>query len=48
MGSARIVRRQQKSTALTLLSKFRKKDFLPKLLGNEKWILHDNSKRIKS
>jgi len=32
-----------------LLSKFRKKDFLHKIItGDEKWILYDNSKRRKS
>jgi [histone H3]-lysine36 N-dimethyltransferase SETMAR len=32
-----------------LLSKFRKKDFLHKIItGNEKWILYDNPKRRKS
>jgi len=36
-------------TALTLLSKFRKKDFLHKIItGDEKWILYDNPKRRKS
>jgi len=36
-------------TALTLLSKFRKKEFLHKIFtGDEKWILYDNSKRRKS
>jgi len=34
-------------TALTLLSKFRKKDFLHKIItGDKKWILYDNSKLI--
>jgi len=32
-----------------LLSKFRKKDFLHKIItGDEKWILYDNPKRRKS
>jgi len=31
---------RQRDTALTLLSKFQKKDFLHKIItGNEKWIL---------
>jgi len=35
--------------ALTLLSKFRKKDFLHKIItGDEKWILYDNLKCRKS
>jgi len=32
-------------TALTLLSKFGKKDFLYRIITNEKWILYDNPKR---
>jgi len=40
---------RRRDTALTLLSKFRKKDFLYKIItGNEKWILHDNAKHRKS
>jgi len=40
---------RRRDTALTLLSKFRKKDFLHKIIiGNEKWILYDNPKRRKS
>jgi len=36
-------------TALTLISKFRKKDFLQKIItGDEKWILYDNPKHRKS
>jgi len=39
----------RRNTALTLLSKFRKKDFLHKIItGDEKWILYDNSKHRKS
>jgi len=35
--------------ALALLSKFRKEDFLHKIItGDEKWILYDNPKRRKS
>jgi len=38
-----------RDTALTLLSKFRKKDFLHEIItGDEKWILYDNPKRRKS
>jgi len=38
-----------RDTALTLLSKFRKKDFLHKIItGDEKRILYDNPKRRKS
>jgi len=34
-----------RDTAFTLLSKFRKKDFLHKIIaGDEKWILYDNAK----
>jgi len=40
---------RRRTTALTLLSKFRKKDFLYKIItGDEKWILYDNPKRRKS
>jgi len=40
---------RRRDTALTLLSKYRKKDFLDKIItDNEKWILYDNSKRRKS
>jgi len=40
---------RHRDTALTLLSKFRKKDFLHKIItGDEKWILYDNPKRRKS
>jgi len=40
---------RQRDIALTLLSKFRKKDFLHKIItGDKKWILYDNSKRRKS
>lgn len=40
---------RRRDTALTLLSKFRKKDFLHKIVtDNEKWILYDNLKRKKS
>ncbi|KAL6264173.1 hypothetical protein P5V15_004254 [Pogonomyrmex californicus] len=40
---------RRRDTALTLLSKFRKKDFLHKIItGDEKWILYDNPKRRKS
>jgi len=36
-------------TTHTLLSKFRKNDFLHKIItGDEKWILYDNLKRRKS
>jgi len=35
-------------TALTLFLKFRKKDFLHKIIiGDEKWILYDNPKEKK-
>jgi len=38
-----------RDTALTLLSKFRKNNFLHKIItGDEKWIPYDNSKRRKS
>jgi len=37
-----------RDTALTLLSKFRKKSLLHKIItGNERWILYDNPKRRK-
>jgi len=40
---------RRRDTALTLLSKFREKDFLHKIItGDEKWILYDNPKRRKS
>jgi len=40
---------QLRDTALILPSKFRKKDFLHKIItDNEKWILYDNPKRRKS
>ncbi|KAL6268361.1 hypothetical protein P5V15_001495 [Pogonomyrmex californicus] len=40
---------RRRDTALTLLSKSRKKDFLHKIItGDEKWILYDNPKRRKS
>jgi len=51
MGSALFEdnKSRRRDTVLTLLSKFRKKDFLHKIIaGDEKWILHDNSKRRKS
>jgi len=39
----------RRDIALTLLSNFRKKDFLHKIIiGDEKWILYDNPKRRKS
>jgi len=39
---------RQRDIGLTLLSKFRKKDFLDKIItSDEKWILYDNSKRRK-
>jgi len=39
----------RRDAALTLLSKFRKKDFLYKIItGDEKWIFYDNPKRRKS
>jgi len=42
-------KQRQRDTALTLLSKFWKKDFLHKIItGDEKWILYDNLKRRKS
>jgi len=40
---------RRRDTTLTLLSKFRKKDFLHKIItGDKKWILYDNPKRRKS
>jgi len=40
---------RRRDTALIVLLKFRKKDFLHKIItGNEKWILYDNPKRRKS
>jgi len=40
---------RRRGTALTLISKFRKKDFLHKIITVvEKWILYDNPKRRKS
>jgi len=40
---------RRRDAALILLSKFRKKDFLHKIIiGDEKWILYDNSKYRKS
>jgi len=40
---------RRRDIALILLSKFRKKDFLHKIItGDEKWILCDNPKRRKS
>jgi len=40
---------RRRDTALTLFSKFRKKDFLHKIItGDEKWILYDNPKHRKS
>jgi len=40
---------RRRDTALTLLLKFRKKDFLHNIItGDEKWILYDNPKRKKS
>jgi len=40
---------RRRDTALTLPSKFRKKDFLHKIItGDGKWILYDNPKRRKS
>lgn len=42
-------RNRRCDTALTLLSKFQKKDFLHKIVtGDGKWILYDNPKRRKS
>jgi len=40
---------RRRDTASTLLSKFRKKDFLHKIIiGDEKWIFYDNPKCRKS
>jgi len=40
---------RRRDTALTLLSKFRKKYFLHKIItGDEKWILYNNRKHRKS
>jgi len=40
---------RRRDIAFSLLSKFRKKDFLHKIItGDEKWILYDNAKRRKS
>jgi len=40
---------QWRDTALTLLSKFRKRDVSHKIIiDDEKWILYDNPKRRKS
>jgi len=40
---------RRRDTAFILLSEFRKKDFLHKIItGDEKWIFYDNSKRRKS
>jgi len=40
---------RRRDTALILLSKFRKKDFLHKIIiGDEKWNLYDNPKHRKS
>jgi len=40
---------QRRDTVFILLSEFRKKDFLHKIItGDEKWIFYDNSKRRKS
>jgi len=40
---------RRRDTAFSLLSKFRKKEFLHKIItGDEKWILYDNSKYRKS
>jgi len=40
---------RRRDTVFSLLSKFRKKDFLHKIItGDEKWILYDNLKRKKS
>jgi len=39
---------RRRNAALTLLSKFRKKDSLHKIItADEKWILYDNPKRRK-
>jgi len=40
---------RRRDTALILLSKFRKKDYLYKIItGDEKWILYDNPKHRES
>jgi len=40
---------RRRDTAITSLSKFRKKDFLHKIVtGDEKWIVYNNPKRRKS
>jgi len=40
---------RRRDTTLTLLSKFRKKDVLHKIItGDKKWILYNNHKRRKS
>jgi len=40
---------RRRDIALILLSKFREKDFLHKIItGDEKWILYDNPKHRKS
>jgi len=40
---------RRRDTVLTLLSKFRKKDFLHKIItGDKNWIFYDNSKHRKS
>jgi len=40
---------RQRDATLTLVSKFRKKDFLHQIVKDkEKWILYDNTKRRKS
>jgi len=42
-------KKRRRDIALTLLSKFRKKDFLYKIItSDEKWIPYDNPKRRKS
>jgi len=39
---------RRRDIALTVLSKFQKKDFLHKIItGDEKWVLYDNPKRRK-
>jgi len=41
--------RNRRDIVLTLLSKFRKKDFLRNIItGDEKWIMYDNPKHRKS
>jgi len=48
MNCPQIINRRH-DTALILLSVFRKKDFLQKIIiSDEKWILYDNPKRRKS